>query len=69
MTNKYYVACSDNTTNRQIKRLVIYVGGQRMKYRFTEIDKIRGIEYNVYEIYPLPEPWWRRCLCFKAYTT
>lgn len=65
-TDLYYVTRSDKTTNTNIQKKVLYVKGQRMQYKIVAVNRLRGIMYNVYELKPVPEPWWRRYFCFKT---
>jgi hypothetical protein len=66
VTDHYYVACNDKTTNTNMQKTVVYIRGQRMQYKVVEMNRLRGIIYNVYELKPVPEPWWRRYICIKT---
>lgn len=66
MTCQYYVLYSDKITNKHMQQKVVYIQGERLKYKIVEFTRVRGIEYNVYELRPAPEPWWMRYLCIKT---
>lgn len=54
MTHIYYVRPDDVKSKTMLDTTVVLVNGIEMKYMKASITRMRGVEYDIYELVPIP---------------
>lgn len=54
----YYVRNNDTELKRKLESLTEHINGKRMKYKATGFTRLRGVEYDIYELVPVSSRWW-----------
>ncbi len=71
VTQQYYIQSWDEENVKRTERDIINIDDQLYRYVLVGYNRLRGIEYNVYELRPVSEkigtmkPNWKRYLCFR----
>lgn len=71
VTQQYYVQSWDKENVKRAEKDIFNFGGELCVYILVGHERLRGVEYNVYEVRPLHKkignmkPDWKRYLCFR----
>ena len=50
----YYVQWNDKETKRKLEKQVHMIDGKRMKYKIVGMNRLRGVQYDIYELVHVP---------------